>query len=75
VIELGVAPSLSAQSHDVIQEPSGEYFSMRLVFGYATNAVPSCVAATANGRSSAEAAFFGTFHDSSAVAAVEFHDA
>jgi len=37
----GLAVPLSTAIHDVIQEPSDEYFSMRPVFGYATNAEPS----------------------------------
>src|SRR5260370_1461720 len=63
VIALGVAASLSAAIHELIQAPSGEYFSMRPVFGYATKAEPSCVAATASGRSSVEGASCRTFHE------------
>ncbi len=63
VIAPELAGPLSTAIHDVIQEPSDEYFSMRPVFGYATNAEPSCATATARGRSSVEGAFFGTFHD------------
>src|SRR5690348_2322502 len=60
---LFVADSFPTATQAVIQDPSDEYFSIRPVFGYATNAVPSGMAATSKGRSSVTAEFCGTFQD------------
>ena len=63
VIEWESPADFSVAFQEVIHAPSEEYFSMRPVFAYATNTEPSCAVAMADGRSSADGAFCGTFHD------------